>query len=324
MLKAPDWHLLIVWYFFLGGIAGGAYFTAAIADNFGSPRDKSVFRIGYVLALLLIGLCGIVLILDLGTPSRFLNMVTNFKFWDPMSIGAWMLGVFGLFAFVSSALSFAGGEGVAPLRRRLSLIGTISGFFIAAYTGVLLSATTLPFWTDARLMGALFLASGASTGMAAISLLLYLSGESAGEGFSKVKRADRYAIMFEIVVLAAFLVLWGGAAGPIVSGQMAPLLWGASCLSGLSSRCWWISSGSSCPGPCPPPSCWSAGSSCATSSSWPTPELGSPSRDAPRAPTRGPLVFPDGRGTIGRCAPISSSRAAAWTRSRAKSSASSR
>ena len=50
MLKSPDWHLLIVWYFFLGGIAGGAYFTAAIADNFGSSRDKSVFRIGYVLA----------------------------------------------------------------------------------------------------------------------------------------------------------------------------------------------------------------------------------------------------------------------------------
>ena len=233
MLKTPDWHLLIVWYFFLGGIAGGAYFTAAIADNFGSPKDKSVFRIGYVLALLLIGLCGILLILDLGTPSRFLNMVTYFKFSNPMSIGAWMLGVFGVFAFLSSALSFAGGEGVAPLRRRLSLIGTIAGFFIAAYTGVLLSGTTLPFWTDGRLMGALFLASGASTGMAAISLLLYLSGESSGEGFRKVKRADRYAIMFEILLLAAFLVLLGGAAGPLVSGHLAPLFWGGLVVVGL-------------------------------------------------------------------------------------------
>jgi polysulfide reductase chain C len=233
MLKNPDWHLLIVWYFFLGGIAGGAYFTAAIADNFGSPRDKSVIRIGYVLALLLIGLCGILLILDLGTPSRFLNMVTNFRFWNPMSIGAWMLGIFGIFALGSSALSFAGGEGVAPLRRRMSLLGTIAGFFIAAYTGVLLSGTALPFWTDARLMGALFLASGASTGMAAISLLLYLSGESAGEGFGKVKRADRYAIMFEILVLAAFLALLGGAAGPIVSGHLAPLFWGGLVVVGL-------------------------------------------------------------------------------------------
>src|SRR5437016_8250908 len=132
MLKSPDWHLLIVWYFFLGGIAGGAYFTAAIADNFGGSRDKSVIRIGYVLALLLIGLCGILLILDLGTPSRFLNMVMHFKFWDPMSIGAWMLGVFGFFAFVASALSFVGGDGVAPLRPKLSLIGPILAVVIAA------------------------------------------------------------------------------------------------------------------------------------------------------------------------------------------------
>ena len=233
MLKSPDWHLLIVWYFFLGGIAGGAYFTAAIADNFGGPRDKSVFRVGYVLALLLVSVCGILLILDLGTPSRFLNMLMNFKFWDPMSIGAWMLGLFGMFAFGSSALSFVGGEGMATLRRRLSLIGTIAGFFIAAYTGVLLSAAALPFWREGRLMGALFLASGASTGMAAISLFLYLFGESAGDGYEKVKRADRYAIMFEIVVLAVFLALLGGSAGPIVSGHLAPLFWGGLVVAGL-------------------------------------------------------------------------------------------
>src|SRR6267143_5627215 len=183
MLKSPDWHLLIVWYFFLGGIAGGAYFTSAIADNFGTSRDKSVFRIGYVLALLLIGLCGILLILDLGTPSRFMNMMMKFQFWDPMSIGAWMLGVFGFFAFVSSALSLSADEGRAGLRRKFSLVGTIFGFFLASYTGVLLSATALPFWSDARLMGALFLASGASTGMAAISLILFLTGGSAGTGW---------------------------------------------------------------------------------------------------------------------------------------------
>jgi formate-dependent nitrite reductase membrane component NrfD len=98
---------------------------------------------------------------------------------------------------------------------------------------VLLSATALPFWSDARLMGALFLASGASTGMAAISLLLYLSGESAGDGFKKIKRADRYAIMVEILMLAAFLVLLGGAASPLLSGHLAPLFWGGLVVVGL-------------------------------------------------------------------------------------------
>jgi len=233
MLRSPDWHLLIVWYFFLGGIAGGAYFTAAIADNFGSSRDRGVVRTGYILSLLMIGVCGMLLILDLGTPSRFLNMMKAFKFWDPMSIGAWMLGVFGAFAFLSSALSLSADDRRAALRRKLSLVGTIFGFFLASYTGVLLSATALPFWSDARLMGALFLASGASTGMAAISLLLYLSGESAGEGFKKIKRADRFAIVFEMAVLALFLVLLGSAGAPLTSGPMAPLFWGGLVVAGL-------------------------------------------------------------------------------------------
>lgn len=233
MLKSPEWHWLIVWYFFIGGVAGGAYFTAAIADAFGSPRDRGVVRIGYFLSLPLIAACGILLTVDLGMPSRFLNMVLNFRFWNPMSIGAWMLGVFGLFSFLSCVLSLTDDEARARLRRKVSLVGSLAGFFLAAYTGVLLSATSLPFWGEARLMGALFLASGASTGMAAISLLLFLGGGSAGEGFRKVKRADRFAIAFELIVLAAFLVLLGSAAAPLVTGPFATLFWGGLVFCGL-------------------------------------------------------------------------------------------
>src|SRR6185436_19641101 len=228
-----DWHLLIVWYFFIGGIAGGAYFTAAIADNFGSDRDRGVFRIGYTLSLLLIGLCGILLILDLGVPQRFMNMMGAFKFWDPMSIGAWALGVFGAFTFVSSLLSFSSSPSVLQLRRIVGLVGIFFGFFLASYTGVLLSNTALPFWSQARLMGALFLASGASTGMAAISLNLFLTGATAGEAWGKVKRADRFSMIVELVVLALFLILLGAAAKPMISGHFAPMFWGGLVVVGL-------------------------------------------------------------------------------------------
>ena len=233
MLKTPGWEMMIVWYFFLGGIAGGAYFTAAIADNFGGPRDGRVARIGYLLSLPLTGLCGLLLIADLGVPARFLNMLGAFKFWNPMSIGAWGLGIFGLFSFISSVLSFSTSEQMIGLRRKASLVGSIFGFFLAAYTGVLLSDTALPFWGDSRLMGALFLASGASTGMAAISLLLFLSGAPAGEGWGKLKKADRYSMIFELLVLAIFLALLGSAARPITSGHFAPLFWGGLVGAGL-------------------------------------------------------------------------------------------
>jgi formate-dependent nitrite reductase membrane component NrfD len=226
MLKSPGWEMAIVWYFFLGGIAGGAYFTAAIADNFGSRRDDAVSRIGYLLSLPLVAVCGLLLILDLGVPTRFLNMMRVLKPTDPMSIGAWAVGVFGAFAFVSSVLSFTTSESVAALRRKIGLVGMLFGLFLASYTGVLLSNTALPFWSDARLMGALFLASGGSTGMAAVALIMFLTGGRMGDGWHKIERADRYSMLIELVVLTVFLVLLGSAARPLTSGHFAPLFWG--------------------------------------------------------------------------------------------------
>jgi formate-dependent nitrite reductase membrane component NrfD len=225
MLKSPGWEMSIVWYFFLGGIAGGAYFTAAIADNFGGRRDLKVARVGYLLSLPLVALCGLLLIVDLGVPSRFLNMMRVLKPMDPMSIGAWAVGIFGAFTFVSSFLSFTTSESTAALRRKIGLIGMLFGFFLASYTGVLLSNSALPFWSDARLMGALFLASGGSTGMAAVALIMFLTGD-AGDGWHRIERADRYSMIIELVILAAFLALVGSAARPIISGHFAPLFWG--------------------------------------------------------------------------------------------------
>jgi formate-dependent nitrite reductase membrane component NrfD len=226
MLKTPHWEMMIVWYFFLGGIAGGAYFTAAIADNFGGDRDRTVARVGYLLSLPLVAACGLLLIADLGVPTRFLNMMRTFKFWDPMSIGAWAVGVFGLFTFVSSVLSLSDSESLASLRRKVGLVGMLFGFFLASYTGVLLSNSALPFWSDSRLMGALFLASGASTGIAAITLILFLTGHSTGEGWGKLKHADRFSMVLELVLLAALIALLGAAAKPLTGGHFAPLFWG--------------------------------------------------------------------------------------------------
>ena len=36
----PNWSWLVILYFFLGGIAGGSYFIAALLDLFGDVRDR--------------------------------------------------------------------------------------------------------------------------------------------------------------------------------------------------------------------------------------------------------------------------------------------
>jgi len=77
VLKAPIWRWEIVWYFFLGGLAGGCYVIASIAALFGSQEDQAVARTGYYLSLLALLPCPPLLIKDLGRPERFLNMFAN-------------------------------------------------------------------------------------------------------------------------------------------------------------------------------------------------------------------------------------------------------
>src|SRR5215475_4470698 len=105
----PQWEWYIVWYFFLGGLAGGAYLLGTILRLVGDPRDARVARLAFLVAFPALALCPILLTLDLGRPLRFWHMLIdsrtfglNFKYWSPMSVGAWALLIFG----VCSAVSF--------------------------------------------------------------------------------------------------------------------------------------------------------------------------------------------------------------------------
>src|SRR2546422_10133954 len=71
---APHWAWLIILYFFVGGLAGGAYFLAAVLDWFGRPEDRPVVRTGYDIAAVGAILSGLLLTIDLGRPLRFWHM----------------------------------------------------------------------------------------------------------------------------------------------------------------------------------------------------------------------------------------------------------
>src|SRR2546430_14714322 len=115
---APHWAWLIILYFFVGGIAGGACLLAAVVDWFGGPEDRPVVRTGYNVAAWGAILSAALLTIDLGRPLRFRHMLfpsanvpaLMFKGWCPISFGAWALPLFGLFA-VLSALGAMAEEG---------------------------------------------------------------------------------------------------------------------------------------------------------------------------------------------------------------------
>jgi formate-dependent nitrite reductase membrane component NrfD len=249
-LQIPRWEWLVIFYFFFGGIAGGAYFTSAVIELVGGPEDRPIARMGYYIAFPLVIVCSFLLILDLGQPQRFWHMIVYSKTflpwpkWDsPISVGSYALLFFGLFSFLSfvDALIETGRLPWAPFREKYAgtprliyaIIGALFGFFLASYTGVLLATTHLPAWSTNPLLGALFLASGASTGMAAIALGLILSKVDVGASWAKLKQADNVAMIVELILLIAFVALLGAAATFLLSGLAGILLIGGVLILGL-------------------------------------------------------------------------------------------
>jgi formate-dependent nitrite reductase membrane component NrfD len=225
VLKPPFWRWEIIWYFFLGGLAAGCYVLASIAALFGSKEDHVVTRTGYYLSLLALLPCPALLIKDLGRPERFLNMMRIFKFRSPMSMGVWALLSFSMFSAIA-AITQAARDGLLGRwwwprllatmpQKLLSLPGMFSALFLGGYTGVLLTATSVPLWSRSKLLGGIFLTSAISTSAALISLVLHLFSAPA-KTLHKLERLEWSAMLIEALELLRFLRESGRAARPLV------------------------------------------------------------------------------------------------------------
>jgi formate-dependent nitrite reductase membrane component NrfD len=167
MLHRPVWTWEIPVYFWIGGIAAGSSFVALACDLAGDEESAVVARrvaLGAVLP------APVLLILDLGRPLRFLNMLRVVKVRSPMSLGAWCLVTFSSLAAGSVGLDLLGRRRAAKLTGGAN---AVVGGYLGSYTGVLLASTAVPLWARSRLLlGPIFVATGAATGAAATRLVL--------------------------------------------------------------------------------------------------------------------------------------------------------
>jgi formate-dependent nitrite reductase membrane component NrfD len=253
--QSPEWGWLAVLYLFFGGIAGGSFAIAALVDLFGDEVDRPLARLGYIAAFPVFLLCAPLLVLDLKRPERFWHLLIKsetgtpiFKYWSPMSAGSWALLVFGIFAFLAfvGALAEAGVLPMpwlarllrrGPLRWVIALLGGLAAFFLASYTGVLLTVTNRPIWADTRLLGLLFLTSAFSTAAALLLLLARRRGAAAPASVSWLERLDVWVMLLELVALALVVISLGSVAqdwlnewgvtllvGVVIAGILVPLL----------------------------------------------------------------------------------------------------
>jgi len=181
------WHWQIPLYLFLGGLAAGILFFAALYYITGKEKEyTAAVRIAPFLTpfLLIIGL--LALFIDLRHKAFFWQLYAHIRLQSPMSWGAWTLMVITPVSFIWCALHI--NDLVPGFKWKQKWLKSLEDFFnkykkviawimlvyaviLGIYTGILLSAfNARPLW-NTSILGPLFLASGLSAGAAAILIL---------------------------------------------------------------------------------------------------------------------------------------------------------
>lgn len=232
------WHWQISLYLFLGGLAAGILFFAAIVTLLGKEKQYEgavKWATLIVPPALVVGL--FVLIIDLSHMWYAWRLYVTFRITSPMSWGAWILMLVTPISFLWSIsylkeyfmywrwkqglLKYADPviDWLAKNRKLMAWILVPSTIILGIYTGILLSAfNARPLWNNA-ILGPLFLTSGLSTGAAAIILLSRTHNER--RMFSLI---DLFLIGVELFLIVHMIM--GMMAGSQVQIEASQLLLG--------------------------------------------------------------------------------------------------
>lgn len=225
ILKAPVWRAYIPVYFFAGGLAGASSPLALAARLAGNRR---LARSALVASAAAMAVSGPLLVLDLGRPGRFLNMLRVVKPTSPMSVGSWLLAAFAPASFAAAASDVTGR--LPRLGRAAATGAGVLGPAVATYTAVLVADTAVPAWHDAyRELPFLFAGSSmASAGGLAIAFTTVADAAPA-------RRLAAAGAALEVGAFRAMERRLGEVAGPYRDGRAGRLSEAAEACTGAGA-----------------------------------------------------------------------------------------
>lgn len=231
------WHWPIPVYLFLGGLAAGILFFAALYTINGKEKElPTAVKWSTFLAPFMLVLGLFFLFIDLKHKWFFWQLYTTLRIESPMSWGAWTLMAITPLSFLWAASylkeliptwhwrfefleRFEGW--IIRNRKGISWAMIILAIILGIYTGILLSAfNARPLWNTA-LLGPLFLISGLSTAAATI---MWMSRNHAERKL--FTRIDLILIGIELFLIIHLFM--GFLAGPEVQIDAAQLFLGGS------------------------------------------------------------------------------------------------
>ena len=196
------WGVLLAGYLFLGGLAGGSYIIAAVADLMNKKKYAILSRSGFIASFVSIVVGLVLLVFDLKRfreyPLVILNAYRHFPS-SIMSVGTWIITAFTLVSLVTLILWYLNDN--TMLRKAVEVVGIVLGLSTAAYTGILLSfARGVAFWQSAFLPW-LFVLSGLLTGLAIAVFLIPFVGELMPKSFTEFSFTWRNTVHFGDLVV---------------------------------------------------------------------------------------------------------------------------
>ncbi|AEC17720.1 Polysulphide reductase, NrfD [Gallibacterium anatis UMN179] len=232
------WDEIIAIYLFLLGISAGATMIAVLLKRSGiagsNPSENNIIRCAAIIAptTLLLGLT--ILIFHLTKPWTFWYLMFNYHHTSIMSMGVMLFQVYMVFLLLWLAFIFK--TLVAQLINRflpklaflnniieklerfsspVEIILVFLSVLLGAYTGFLLSALISYPMLNNPVLPALFLASGTSSGIAALMMatLLFTKESTHSPALNFVHKFELPVVLIEAFLLFAFcigLFLGGG------------------------------------------------------------------------------------------------------------------
>jgi formate-dependent nitrite reductase membrane component NrfD len=211
VLKEPVWTPAVAIYFFTGGLAGASAVLAFLARSTG---NRVLARRALIAAFGGVAVSAPLLVVDLGRPERFLNMLRVAKPTSPMSVGSWVLTFFG--ASVGGALAGELFRPLRPLGRMAGGMAALLGLPLSTYTAVLVADTSVPVWHEARRQLPFVFVGSAASAAGGLAAALTPARHAAP--------ARKLAVLGALTELAAVEVMerqLGGLAHPFRSGRAA-------------------------------------------------------------------------------------------------------
>ncbi|ROR31962.1 NrfD/PsrC family molybdoenzyme membrane anchor subunit [Inmirania thermothiophila] len=232
------WGRELAIYFFLVGMAAMTFVLAAAPNVFGGGTAalQPTQKIASVVVLVLLAVCGVILIEDLGQPGRFLYPLLYFHVSSPLSWGSLFVVLFGLAALVFAFAVFTGRDG---LLRPVGIAGSVLALLLPLYTGWDLMANQARELWHSPAIPLMFVALSVNSGVALMSVIAMATGAMNEETAAFLRRVLAFSLVATLVIFIAGVlrVNYGSAeeqiAWQIINEEFGTKFWLLSLVVGV-------------------------------------------------------------------------------------------